>query len=349
HKKMLYISELVNKYKKQQLKKMLYKSQCNCAYWHGVFGGLYLPHLREAIYTHLINTEKQIVKPGIYLKDYDKDADNEIVIQSEKFAVYIKPSYGGSVYEIDLKDYDKNLLNVISRKKEAYHERLVMFENNSIHNDTKNVKTIHDLILVKEPGLSKKLHYDWHLRYSFLDHFLHPDTKFEDFYKSCYGEQGNFTIESYNLDRINKKDLEVILSREGFIWVDKYTHKLKIVKKYKVQQEYIKCFYVIENLSNTPLNLWFLTEMNMLIFNSEKNMLKELYADNYKITDEVKNFTVEISVPQQGLFWIYPIETISLSEAGFERVVQGVCIAVSFKFVLDTKKQYNTEVVLGIK
>ena len=24
----------------------LYQSQCNDAYWHGVFGGLYLPHLR---------------------------------------------------------------------------------------------------------------------------------------------------------------------------------------------------------------------------------------------------------------------------------------------------------------
>ena len=27
----------------------LYKGQCNDPYWHGVFGGLYLPHLREAV------------------------------------------------------------------------------------------------------------------------------------------------------------------------------------------------------------------------------------------------------------------------------------------------------------
>ena len=26
----------------------LHRGQCNCAYWHGVFGGLYLPHLRSA-------------------------------------------------------------------------------------------------------------------------------------------------------------------------------------------------------------------------------------------------------------------------------------------------------------
>ena len=35
----------------------LYQSQCNDAYWHGVFGGLYLPHLRSAVYEHLIQAE----------------------------------------------------------------------------------------------------------------------------------------------------------------------------------------------------------------------------------------------------------------------------------------------------
>ena len=32
----------------------LYRGQCNCGYWHGAFGGIYLPHLRNAIYNHLI-------------------------------------------------------------------------------------------------------------------------------------------------------------------------------------------------------------------------------------------------------------------------------------------------------
>ena len=35
----------------------LYQSQCNDAYWHGVFGGLYLPHLRSAVYEHVIKAE----------------------------------------------------------------------------------------------------------------------------------------------------------------------------------------------------------------------------------------------------------------------------------------------------
>ncbi len=35
----------------------LYRGQCNCPYWHGAFGGLYLPHLRNAIYKHLIQAD----------------------------------------------------------------------------------------------------------------------------------------------------------------------------------------------------------------------------------------------------------------------------------------------------
>lgn len=350
HKKMLYVSELVKKSKDENLKKTFYKSQCNCAYWHGVFGGLYLTHLRDAIYSHLINVEKQLVKPSVYINDYDKDSFNEIAIQSKKLAVYIKPSYGGSIYEIDLKDYDKNLLNVISRKREAYHERLIRFENNKAAAYTGEVKTIHDLVMVKEEGLSKKLYYDWHLRYSFLDHFLPPETKFEDYYKSKYIDQGDFTIESYNIESVNKKKFEVKLSRTGHIRINNLIYNLKVDKTYKlVDDSVIKCVYNIENLSETTLNLWFLTEINMLVFHPEKEVVKELYTDVYRITDTTKNFAVEIKLPQQSLFWIYPIETISLSEAGFERVYQGTSIAVSFKFTLNSKQSYTNEVTLEIK
>src|SRR5262249_56422852 len=38
----------------------LYRSQCNCPYWHGAFGGVYLPHRRNAIYRHLIAAENAL-------------------------------------------------------------------------------------------------------------------------------------------------------------------------------------------------------------------------------------------------------------------------------------------------
>ncbi len=38
----------------------LLAAQCNDPYWHGVFGGLYAPHLRSAILRHLIQAEFQL-------------------------------------------------------------------------------------------------------------------------------------------------------------------------------------------------------------------------------------------------------------------------------------------------
>ena len=67
HKKMCYVSDKVREVEEESdgrlkgldgAKRELYKGQCSCAYWHGGFGGIYLYHLRSAIYDHLIKAEK---------------------------------------------------------------------------------------------------------------------------------------------------------------------------------------------------------------------------------------------------------------------------------------------------
>src|SRR5260370_24127362 len=40
----------------------LYRAQCNCPWWHGAFGGLYLPHLRNAAYQHLIAADNALLE-----------------------------------------------------------------------------------------------------------------------------------------------------------------------------------------------------------------------------------------------------------------------------------------------
>ena len=60
--RMMMISQRLQKLRDQGVKgelidsarRELYRGQCNCAYWHGAFGGVYLPHLRNAVFNHLI-------------------------------------------------------------------------------------------------------------------------------------------------------------------------------------------------------------------------------------------------------------------------------------------------------
>jgi hypothetical protein len=87
----------------------------------------------------------------------------------------------------------------------------------------------------------------------------------------------------------------------------------------------------------------------MLVFCPQQNLFQEIETDVYKFVDEAKKFEVEVKTDQKKLFWIFPIETISLSEAGFERTYQGLCVAISSKFSLTKEEIYNTKIGLIIK
>ena len=67
HKKMVWVSDKLERAEQKlgpggghaldHARRELYRAQCNCGYWHGLFGGLYLNYLRDAIYRHLIEAE----------------------------------------------------------------------------------------------------------------------------------------------------------------------------------------------------------------------------------------------------------------------------------------------------
>jgi len=112
----------------------IYKAQCNDCYWHGLFGGVYLQFLRFSVYSHLIDAEKIIdsLNSDINLvstnyisilpMDFNKDSKTNIIIESDKLNVYLEPSNGGTIFELDYKPKSYNLLNTLTRWPEAYYE-----------------------------------------------------------------------------------------------------------------------------------------------------------------------------------------------------------------------------------
>ena len=107
------------------------RAQCNDAYWHGVFGGLYLPHLRAALWRELAIAEG-LLRAGETLKieqlDFDFDGREELWIHSEEASVIIGPSRGGAVEEWTRFSEGRNLLDVLTRRWEAYHEEALHSE-----------------------------------------------------------------------------------------------------------------------------------------------------------------------------------------------------------------------------
>src|SRR5690606_15825077 len=110
----------------------LYRAQCNCSYWHGAFGGLYLPHLRNAVYRHLIAADSLLEQAQgrsgtwthIEADDFNLDARKEVRIASDRLIVYLAPSRGGHLYELDIRSTRHNLLATLNRRPEAYHDKI---------------------------------------------------------------------------------------------------------------------------------------------------------------------------------------------------------------------------------
>ncbi|MFN0149268.1 MAG: alpha-amylase/4-alpha-glucanotransferase domain-containing protein [bacterium] len=116
-----------------QARERLYRSQVNCPYWHGVFGGLYLNYLRANAYSNMIAAEtvaEEIArgKPRWIARetiDFDRDGHPEIVLSSDSALVVVAPRRGGTILEWDSRDPAVNLTDVLARRREAYHRKVI--------------------------------------------------------------------------------------------------------------------------------------------------------------------------------------------------------------------------------
>src|SRR5262249_21052967 len=125
HKKMLALSRLCRaRGNPPEARRAIGRAQCNDAYWHGVFGGLYLPHLREAIWKNLAHAER-LLRPGQSLRheilDFDGDGLDEIWIHSSAFSALVSPARGASVEEYTAFAGEVNYADTLTRRREVYH------------------------------------------------------------------------------------------------------------------------------------------------------------------------------------------------------------------------------------
>jgi 4-alpha-glucanotransferase len=384
HKKMLWIKKKIKKIKpssKTQKEKLdqaqdfLWKGECNCPYWHGVFGGLYLPHLRSAIYQNLIQAErilddlthnnKDWIDYEIF--DFDKDGSDEIIIESPKLNLYFHPYCGGALYELDYKPKSFNLLDILSRRREGYHRKLLELKGNT--NKNNQVESIHDIFVAKEDGLEKLLNYDWYRRGSLIDHFLGENTKLEDFSKSKYGEQGDFVNQPF-VPKIEKQKSKITLNlkRDGFVWSGENRIPIGLEKKIKISSKTseLDIVYNLTNNSDREIGLWFGIEFNFGMLSGED--IKRYYyvlgqkPENSKlnsvgqsqdikefgIKDEHLGLDINLKIDKPADLWRFPIQTISLSESGFEKNYQSSVLLPNWKIKLLPKEIWEVSIIQKI-
>jgi len=234
NKKMVYVSKKLDNLRLKKMKKPdlveaekeLFRGQCNCAYWHGVFGGLYLYHLRNAIYQHLIKSETLIDRVSYGKRSYcraevlDIDADglDEVVLENRELALYFDPAEGGILKELDSKKNCQNFINTLARRKESYHRNILEKIEAESPEELEKIKTIHDDIRVVNPGIKDYLRYDRYGRYSLVDHFLGSDADIDSFSRCDHNEAGDFVNGSYDFDlRKASGEITLVMKRDGLV------------------------------------------------------------------------------------------------------------------------------------
>ena len=350
----------------ESARRELYRGQCNCAYWHGAFGGIYLPHLRNAIYTHLIaadNILNRAVPGGEASRnepwveaihgDFNCDARQEICLSNDRLVALVSPHRGGQIYELDVRSICHNLLATLARRPEAYHRKVLAGANQTIN----PVASIHDRVVFKQPNLDQQIRYDAYPRKALQDHFFDNEATLASIVAGQATERGDFLVGGYEAKlRRNPHRIQVLLTRDGNAW----GVPLKITKGITLEtgSGVLDVAYLIEGLPRDRA-FHFAVEFNVAglpsglddryFHDGRHNKLGQLGAQldlegsrNLSLTDEWLGIDVGFRFSEPTRVWTYPIETVSQSEGGFELVHQSVCVMPHWIVTGDASGRYAT-------
>ena len=357
----------------------LLRGQCNDAYWHGVFGGLYAPHLRTALWHELIIAETLADRArhgGRHYRvaerlDFDADGVDEIEIASPQFAALVKPSGGGTLEALDFRPSAVTLVNSLQRRVEAYHARV-----SSAARAGGQVASIHDQTLAKEDGLEQRLKYDRWPRHALRLLLFADGKKHEDYEAVRLDENAIFAGGDYRIEEVGRD--HAALSIEGALGAamaaGNQCSNLRAMKTMTFTSEAGSCDVrcclelarcgsesrVTENRAPLKFMVGLEVVLNLLAPNVPDRYFEiagkrhplawsgVVEGSHLRVLDEWQDVAVTMDAPAASHLWIAPIETVSESEEGFERVYQGSQILAVWPVQLPLAAKWSAEAVLHV-
>jgi len=382
HKRMLLVSKTLNERMERTVlvgnitkaRKCLFMAQSNDAYWHGIFGGLYLPHLRRSVYENLIRAENLMDSESfantladepaasIVKGDFDADNNEEISIRTRDLNLFLSPRRGGSIVEWDFRPAAVNLSNIVSRWYEGYHNKLEAVAGEEARGEA---KSIHEMVKVKEKGLEKYLKYDKIQRTSLLDHFLGGQESLQAFFANEHKELGDFHTGEYKNEI---KDGAVELFREGNV-SGKGVSLRKCIGIDRDNSFRVDYSIAAFDKMVFPEGIRFGVELNVMLPGCDGPLcyyelvpnsvgavdtglgssVEAHEIEKMSLVDKFSGVSLTIAVNRPATLWSFPIYTVSLSEGGFEKIYQGSSLLFLFPLAGAEKRKHNIDVGLTIR
>ena len=308
HKLMLALSALAReRHAPEPVRRAIGRAQCNDAYWHGVFGGLYLPHLRQAIWRSLAEAERTMrAREALACErvDIDGDGQRECWVHSADLSAIVAPHRGGAIEVCTLLASGVNLADTLTRRREAYHDealaRGAQARVTALARASDGAKSIADTgsasihDIEHAISLDERPPVDLDPRALFVDRVVAGDVDEVSFAHAAYEPLASWAGVSL--------DCEIIHGTDG-----------------------------VELLMECD------TLIKRVVFRANGELLVHLtwHPDAFP---RAARFTTELSLARDvridaGLHattWRHPIETVAKSERGLDRTVQGEAVVLSW-------------------
>ncbi len=357
HKKMLYVHrkahEAVRQGADKRVLEKLWEGQCNCPYWHGVFGGIYIPDIRSANYRCLIEAENMADAyvgslPLARVEDYDCDGSAELILEGTGFNVYIKPRSGGGIVEWDIRGPAHNLAAALSRRPEAYHMAALEAVQSVPEGRALN---IHEVLKLKEANLLSEIRYDAYPRICGVEHLLDPSLAPEDI------EAGDLR-NSITLATLPWEVVKVDVSPNPLARLEWRSH-ISVTKEFSINGGLLRVAYLLVNPGDDPVATRLASEWNLnLLAGGNPTAFgtidgRRVRLDSRELFDHVPAFEMqnqsigvdlEVRLSPPAQLWMMPLETVSSSEGGLERLYQATTLVAVWPVTLPPRGTVAVEV-----
>jgi 4-alpha-glucanotransferase len=368
HKQMLRTSDKVDAMRPGPVRDRaldhLYQGQSNDCYWHGLFGGIYISHMRLATFEHLIAAEDVADAEQGHLEsterlDIDMDGIDEVRLATAGQVVTVDLEGGAGIGSWDIRPVRHAVTAVLRRRPEAYHDLLRAVDAKRAGQKPDDgggaaaPASIHDTVRMKETGLAARLAYDAYERRSGLVRLLPLDATPAAWAGAALTELGDAVDGAFAVTELTPGSL--VASRDGTVLAGGIRTPVRVTKRLRLGggrlDPTLELSVEVENTGTTRIDTRLGIEWTTMMLGGGGNPAawwdiggtrtahdgsgRAEGVERLAQGNDYVGLAITTTVSPAAEAWWAPVETISNSEEGFERVYQGSGLLLSWPIALD--------------
>ena len=327
HKRMLGLSRrldaLPENKRTPEMTELLYQAQANDAYWHGLFGGSYLPHLRRAVYNAIVGLEalldRRAPRPAVTRSDFNLDGYDEIFLQNGELQAVVRLDGLAAIEELDAYTLNHNFGDTLARQAEHYHRKIHQHEKGAGH-DGAGIASAHDRVSFKHEISTSDLTVDTRLRALFLDSFHPVGGEIRELADYTLQDGAERVLSFTSSACAVEKTLELVGNRLNVVYrLGGHPGKLDMTGDFSTE------INLAMPSCDGPAGKFIVKGEIPGGFGQllELKETKEVILD-----DDVLGGTIKLTTDSPVYFHAHPYFSVSQSEAGFEKIMQAVTLTL---------------------